>query len=253
MLYSFLRGNYKKNKMKNTITRESLILIKKELINKGEKLNPNSRIIREYKNSLTGLSKEQIEAAIGHLLGDARIESRKNGKRHLLKFEYGEINKDYLFNTYKLFENYCLSYPREQKRINVLGNMNTTWCFQTLLHPDFNSLGELFLNNNKIKQAPLNLFKNGEISALSLARWFIDDGGMYGSHSRSIQLHTQSFTLEEVQIMVDGLNKKFNLSCRIGLNKGKPVIILPARSYDIFTELVNPYMHSSMMRKLRMR
>lgn len=37
-------------------------------------LNPNSRLIKEYKSSLTSLSNEQWEASIGLMLGDASLQ-----------------------------------------------------------------------------------------------------------------------------------------------------------------------------------
>ena len=58
-----------------------------ELELRGKKLSPNSKIIKEYKSTLPELTEFQKEVRIGHLLGDARIESRKSGKGHLLKFE----------------------------------------------------------------------------------------------------------------------------------------------------------------------
>lgn len=67
--------------MKVMINRNLLIKIQKEFTKKNKKkISPNSNIIREYKKTLYGLSSNQRESAIEHLLGDARIEQSKNKK-----------------------------------------------------------------------------------------------------------------------------------------------------------------------------
>ena len=43
-------------------------------------ISPNSRMIREYKESLTSLTTDQWEASIGLILGDASLQSQKKGK-----------------------------------------------------------------------------------------------------------------------------------------------------------------------------
>ena len=48
-------------------------------------LSPNSKLIKEYKNSLTSLSVEQWEASIGLLLGDASLQSQNKGKTYRMK------------------------------------------------------------------------------------------------------------------------------------------------------------------------
>lgn len=73
--------------MKNFINREYIMDLKRELAKKNKILSPNSNIIREYKKTLCGLSINQKNSAIGHLLGDARIEWTKNKKSSLMKFE----------------------------------------------------------------------------------------------------------------------------------------------------------------------
>lgn len=49
-------------------------------------LNPNSKLIKEYKSSLTSLSNEQWEASIGLMLGDASLQTQNKGRTYRLKF-----------------------------------------------------------------------------------------------------------------------------------------------------------------------
>jgi len=56
---------------------------KKDLLGLG----PNSKLIKEYKKSLTELNKMQREASIGLMLGDASLQTQNQGKTYRLKFE----------------------------------------------------------------------------------------------------------------------------------------------------------------------
>ena len=58
-----------------------------EIKNKLKGLSPNSKLLREYKNSLVGLTLEQWEASIGLILGDASLNTQNKGKTYRMKFE----------------------------------------------------------------------------------------------------------------------------------------------------------------------
>lgn len=193
----------------------------------------------------------QYQIAIGLILGDVRIETNKKGNGALLKFEWGDNNKEYAFHVFEVFSDYCLTSPRKQVRTNVHGNDVITWCFQTLTHKDFLSLADLFLVDGK-KKVPKGLITN-HLTGVGIAYWFIDDGGMNGSHSYGIQIHTQSFTEMEVDTMCIELRNKFHFSCWRGKNKGKPVIIISSTSYNDFVSLTKNYIVPSMKHKFRLR
>lgn len=234
------------------MTREQLIKHKELLEAQGKKLSPNSLVIRQYKESLKGLSNMQRQAAIGLILGDARIEASKSKNTgHLLKFEWGDLNKAYVFHVFDLFKDYCITQPREQVRVNASGNSVTTWCFQTLLHSDFDCLGQLFLDNGN-KVIPAGLIRD-HLTEVGLAYWFMDDGGMNGSHSRGIQFHTEGFPVAVVDVMVQELKDKFQFKCWRGINKGKPVINISAENFNSFRAFTDDYIIAEMQHKFRMR
>jgi hypothetical protein len=108
--------------------------------------SPNSKALCELKAKLVGLTNVQFEAAIGLILGDASIQSQNKGKTYRLKFEWGDINKDYAFHVNDLFKERILTEPKAQTRINSNGNEVITWRFQTFSHEAFNPLAELFLS-----------------------------------------------------------------------------------------------------------
>ena len=69
-------------------------------------LGPNSKLVREYKQSLISLNTEQWEASIGLMLGDASLQTQNNGKNYRLKFEWSDKTKSYPSNQLKLWDPY---------------------------------------------------------------------------------------------------------------------------------------------------
>lgn len=214
------------------------------------KVSPNSREMKAYKRALPPLSPFLVLVAIGLMLGDVSLQSNAAGTAHRIKFEWGDINKAYAFYVYSLFNMYCLSEPRKQVRINANGNSVTTWCFQTVMHPSFNVLADLFIRNGKkvILFAPLL----EAFGAVSLAFWFMDDGGLlsYKPGRYGLQLHTQGFSQLEVDSLARLLREKYDLKCWLKLNKGRWTIAISGDSYEQFLRLVKPHIHESMVRKL---
>lgn len=221
--------------------------IKKEQI---KNLGSNSKLLKQYKSQLTNLTSEQLEIAVGLLLGDAYIRSRDNGKTNCIQFEWK--NKAYIDHICLKFDEWVLSPPHKKIRTNHLGNEVITWGAQTFKHEAFNELSKLFIINNK-KHIINNLIED-YVTPKSLAYWFMDDGGKWdynkGSINKSIVLNTQCFTIDEVNSLINGLNTKFKLNCSIKFNKNKPIIYIPHNSYNIYYELISPYIILEMKYKL---
>lgn len=67
-----------------------------------------------------------------------------------------------------------------------------------------------------------------------------------GSPDRSgFVLHTNSFTLEQVKLLISSLKNKFDLNCSIHTRNGKLIrphlIYIKADSWGIFKSLIEPY------------
>lgn len=220
---------------------------KNELIGIG----PNSKKLKQYKESLVKLTQEQWEAAIGLMLGDASLQSQDGGKTYRMKFEWGEKSKAYLNHVYKLFDEWVLSVPHKKTRISPKGNTVINWGFQTIGHKAFKDLADLFINKKKIISADLI---NNHLTARGLAYWFMDDGGKLdynkNSTNKGVVLNTQSFEAKEVKAMTEQLSEKFNLDCEIRSNKGKKVIVIKSSSYSTFLSLIDPYIIPEMRYKL---
>jgi hypothetical protein len=221
---------------------------KKLLIGKS----PNSKVFKEYKDSLTSLTALQWETSIGLILGDASLQTQNGGKTYRLKFEWGNKQKLYVDYIFELFNEWVISPPHKKTRMSPNGNEVISWGFQTISHKAFNPLAELFITNNK-KTVPDLLIKN-HLTPRGLAIWFNDDGGKLdynkNSKNQSIVLNTQSFTDLEVLNMSQELSEKFSLNCEVRANKGKKVIVIKSDCYPTFFKLVDPYIISEMRYKL---
>lgn len=226
-----------------------MIWIKNEI--KG--LGPNSKKLKQYKESLVKLSQIQWEAAIGLMLGDASLQSQNKGKTYRMKFEWGDRSKAYVNHVYKLFDEWVLSEPHKKTRISPKGNTVVNWGFQTISHEAFNDLANLFISSDHKKSISPNLIKN-YLTARGLAYWFMDDGGKLdynkNSSNRGVVLNTQSFEAREVKAMLKELSEKFNLDCEIRSNKGKKIIVIKSSSYSTFLSLIDPYILPEMRYKL---
>ena len=75
----------------------------------------------------------------------------------------------------------------------------------------------------------------------------MDDGGAHGS---GLRLHTQSFTLKEVEILINALKQNFNLICTKQKNGDKYIIYINSKSINHLRSLVLPHICPSMLYKL---
>lgn len=88
--------------------------------------------------------------------------------------------------------------------------------------PCFNEFVDLFYPYG-VKIVPANI--GALLTPVGLAFWICDDGGF--SHG-DLFLHTDSYTLEEVQLLVNVLQTKFNLECWETLRRpGQYAICIP--------------------------
>jgi hypothetical protein len=215
-------------------------------------LSPNSKLLKEYKESLDKLSNLQFEALIGLLLGDASLQTQNKGKTYRIKFEWGNNSKAYVDHVYALFNEWILSVPHKKTRLSPRGNTVINWGFQTISHQAFNPLADLFIINNK-KSVKKSLIKEF-LTDVGLTYWFMDDGGKLdynkNSKNKSIVLNTQSFTDLEVFNMANELKEKFTFNTEVRSNKGKKVIVIKSESYSLFRNKIDTNIIPEMVRKL---
>ena len=77
----------------------------------------------------------------------------------------------------------------------------------------------------------------------------MDDGGS-GSNG-TLNLHTESYTFNEVNLLIRVLKKNFNVDSRISLKRpGQWIIVIPKKEVFKVDRLTINYMHPSMIYKL---
>ena len=163
---------------------------------------------------LTCLQKEII---VGTLLGDSSLERGKPTHNTRIRFDQGYPNhKSYLEFLYVIFANLCGTPPRvhTRKPDKRTGKISQTIAFKSLRHISLNYYYDLFSiydsNGKRRKIVPNNIAEL--LTPCALAYWIMDDGGI-NAYNATI-LNTDSFTLEEVELLQKALEEKFGLRTR---------------------------------------
>ena len=191
---------------------------------------------------------ELKEIIIGLALGDLYI--RRRAKNTCLCFKQSSKNEEYILHLYSLFQEYCLTSPRKYKA-KLKGKTYESIVFDTLTYSVFNYYHELFYKDNK-KVVPLSIGEH--LTARSLAYWAMDDGGADRS---GFILYTNSFTKDEVNLLINVLKSKFDLNCSIHTRNDKIIkphmIYIKGDSWYKFKSLIEPYVIPHFSYKLILR
>jgi hypothetical protein len=140
---------------------------------------------------------------------------------------------------------------QERKKDIRTGKKYNSIRFATLSMPCLNYYYDLFYYKKKIKnikQVPLNISEL--LTARGLAFWIMDDGGK-GSNNETI-LHTRAFTELEINLLMKALKTTFGLNTKaIEKVKNQWVIYIPVKQKTRLIDIVKPYMHKSMLYKIK--
>jgi len=224
----------------STLNIETFIPIKDEKKKRLKKFERNQII----------LPNDLKEILIGLLLGDLCAQKRSSKGNTNLHFEQGIKHKDYIFHLFDLFKNFCRSNPKISDRLadKRTGKIYTRVQFATLTLPCFNELYTLFYPLNR-KIVPLNITEL--LTPVGLVYWICDDG-TYNKKHKYIRLATNSYTLQEVHLLLEVLRNKFNLKCYAIQEKTGYVITISAKSVLNLQSLLNPLMPIMMQHKIGM-
>lgn len=108
---------------------------------------------------------------------------------------------------------------------------------------------EITVKNKKVnkKILPKNI-ENLLINSLSLATWFMDDGGKGGLHGIIFSVH--SFTNDEIEKLIYSLQKNFCISATLhSANTSRQLYILK-KSISRFKQIISPFMIPTQRYKL---
>lgn len=230
---------------------------------------------RQYSALIEGklkLTKFQREAVVGLLLSDASMElSVGTEKRMRLKIQQSEIHKKFLEHIkYELLPEYggsefLNSVSKERKNM---------FEFDTLMCTQFNEIAELFYGNSFLNDQSKKLPRKSiypeikpYITPVSIAYWFMGDGGKLSPEGKAISLHSQGFTKDENEFLVScirdlnfegGLKLDAKIHFDYNIKKdGKVIkefyrIDISGPSFKCFIDNVSPYIIESMCEKKKL-
>jgi hypothetical protein len=201
----------------------------------------HSRAIEQLKANLK-LSDIQREVLVGLVLGDAHLETQNRGRTYRVKFEYSAKHREYAQHLYNLFREWILNPPQRKRD----GSHNNIW-FQTVSHGAFRFYAHQFYDGRE-KCVPRNIHRL--LTARSIAYWFMDDGSIKSRESKGVIFNTQGFARRDVKLLVHVLCSCFNLEANERKQKEGWQIYISGKSHERFRELVDPFLHPSMLYKL---
>ena len=193
------------------------------------------------------------EMLIGTILGDAHL-GRTGLNRAFLTFEQSAKKSDYLNHIYNIInqENLALdepkSYSRKDSRYN---SKNQSLYFRTKSLEELKPFADLFLDKENNKTIPVNIANY--LTPRSLAFWIMDDG--QAVKRGGVTLCTDSFKSEQVSLLKQALENKFEITTSIHNKKGSTDnyyerIYIGKNSLDLLKPELKQHFHDSMLYKI---
>jgi len=87
-----------------------------------------------------------------------------------------------------------------------------------------------------------------DLNPVALAVWAQGD---LNKHNKGFRNNTQSFTLQQVVILLNVLIIKYGLDSTVFYDRARPRIFILTNSMNKFRTIVGPHFHPSMLYKLR--
>lgn len=195
-------------------------------------------------------NKDVIAVLIGCLLGNSIVNPKRiEGTRIVIRLNSNMEYVQYLYNFFNT-RGYCSNLePRMYKRVLKKGEESTIhygYEFNTYTFRSFNWIHEIFYKKGK---KYINPKIENYITPLALAILIMDDGGYA---KPGVRIATNSFNLEEVELLVKILKNKFDLDITVQHLKSinKYYIYIKGGSIPTLRNIVLPYFHPSMYYKL---
>lgn len=166
-------------------------------------------------------TEEEFQIVLGTMLGDGHfVKQKTNGESQLyighglkqeeyIKWKYKKLERFIGCKIYKLYHH--LKYKGEIREYQTLN-------FITRKSKLFTNFRDIFYDKEGIKVFPKEFIYNN-LTPLSLAIWFMDDGGYV--KSGGITLETQSFSYKENLEILNMFYNKFNINGKIKEVKNK--------------------------------
>ena len=191
-------------------------------------------------------SSRERDIILGTILGDAHLYSMKTDAR--LEIGHSEKQKEYVLYKYGELKRFVGAQPHRVKIFDPRYQKTyVQWRFKTKASPLLTEFHRYFYRETK-KIIPKDI-ASILTSPLSLAIWFMDDGGRRND-CYGLFLNTLSFTKDEHEVLRKCLKQNFSLDTRLHWIQDGYRIYIPSSNAKHFCELVDPFIIPSMKYKL---
>jgi hypothetical protein len=201
----------------------------------------NTLELRRQK-ALLAMTERQRQILVGMLLGDAHLERQRGARTARLKIEHSLRQSAYVDWKYGEWRDWVRTPPRARARRNRLGTVSTNIGFTTLSHVELEEFRLRFYRDHR-KVVPIDL----ELTPLSMAVWFMDDGSRKSSQCRGLYLNTQSFTSAEVQLLQSVIQRDVGVETTVRKQRDGLQIYVPAPS----ASAMNAYIVNEVLPSMR--
>ncbi|MDP1695151.1 MAG: hypothetical protein Q8L34_06440 [Candidatus Woesearchaeota archaeon] len=242
---------------KSRVTSLSTIKTQRELIqftkeNDIYKLSARAlyKKVKEFRKSIEEnprllLTDLEYDLLIGTTIGDANV--RQRNKNCMFRVGHTVRQKKYVEWKQEILNHFkTQGIKLSQKMLN--GYLINTYNLDINTHYVFNYFRRLFYDKEGIKHVTKEILD--QINPRSLSIWLCDDGS-YARKQKYIIFCTNSFTLEEHQLIKRWFEEKYNLSPTIGF-RDKKYYYLRFKVDDTakLVEIVRPFIIPSMRYKI---
>jgi recombination protein RecA len=201
-------------------------------------LNKNAWIFK----SPDKISKIQLQVLRGTILGDDCIYLFKGCKNPRLLVYHSIAQKKYAELKLQIWKNLVFT---DKLKISKR-KKGTRVHFATTSHKDFLPI---YNATYVYKKKTITAEFLETLTPLSLAFWFQDDGSR--CKNRGLAIHTNCFSLEEVEICCSFLKNRYSIKCNPQQRKkNQYVIFFSNATSKNFAEMILPWVHPSMRYKL---
>lgn len=201
--------------------------------------NWNSKAVRELRQKLK-LSDWQKSVLIGKILGDGSLVPTFTGKNFRLKIEQQVKHREYVEWTEQIFHSWVISGIKFIASNNSLG-------FRTISHPELTMFRNKFYTDHK-KIIPADL-KTILTHPVSLAVWFMDDGGLSTS-KKAVTISTHCYSKNDNYALIECLKENFGIQINLNWDGKGNRLYFPVNTAAKFKQIVQPYILPLMRYKL---
>ncbi len=186
------------------------------------------------------LTQRQREYILGAVLGDDALSAHGQSLNARLVTCQSLDHKPYLFWKYHLLENFTLSPPRviQSPRYDRIHQLVR---FHTRATPEITILYKLCYPNGR-KFVSLEWLQ--QLSAFSLAVWYMDDGTYAPQRDFSV-LYTGAFSFREQQLIIKYLKMRWGITgCVIQRNRRQWCLRFSRLGTQQFLKIIRPHIES---------